>query len=393
MVSSEFSFQVDHTDGDARAGNFSTPHGTVSTPVFSAVATQATVKGLVPDEVVGLGAEMVLCNAYHLYLRPGIGAVQQMGGLHRFMGWSKPILTDSGGFQAFSMGALRKIDDDGIRFRSHIDGSDHWLGPESAIANQRRLGADILMCLDQCIAYGVSEKEVRDAMDLTHRWAEACYQSHLASGVADEQALFGIVQGGAFPEMRNESARFITTIPFKGYAIGGLAVGESKAQMYEITGLVAGQLPQDKPRYLMGVGSPEDLVECVSLGVDMFDCVLPTRVARNGALFTRQGRVDITKRRFADQITPLDEECDCYTCQHFSAGYLWHLFRAKELLAPRLATIHNLRFIYKLMADIRDAIVRSRFQQFRRDFLSEYRPTDEAARQEQKEKWLKARGG
>ena len=393
MVSSAFSFQLDHTDGDARAGKFSTPHGTVSTPVFSAVATQATVKGLVPDEVVGLGAEMVLCNAYHLYLRPGIGAVEQMGGLHRFMGWSKPILTDSGGFQAFSMGALRKIDDDGIRFRSHIDGSDHWLGPESAIANQRRLGADILMCLDQCIAYGVSEKEVRDAMELTHRWAEICYQSHRASGVSDEQALFGIIQGGAFTELRNESARFITSIPFKGYAIGGLAVGESKAQMYEIAGLVAGQLPQDKPRYLMGVGSPEDLVECVSLGIDMFDCVLPTRVARNGALFTRQGRVDITKRRFADQTAPLDDDCDCYTCQHFSAGYLWHLFRAKELLAPRLATIHNLRFIYKLMAEMRDAIVHDRFQQFRGDFRSAYHPTDEVARQKQKEKWLQARGG
>ena len=393
MAYSGFSFQVVHTGGDARAGNFSTPHGTVSTPVFSTVATQATVKGLVPDEVTGLGAEMVLCNAYHLYLRPGIGAVEQMGGLHRFMGWSKPILTDSGGFQAFSMGALRKIDDDGIRFRSHIDGSDHWLGPELAIANQRRLGADILMCLDQCIGYGVSEKEVRDAMELTHRWAEVCYQSHRASGAADEQALFGIVQGGAFTELRNESSRFITGIPFKGYAIGGLAVGESKAQMYEITGLVAGQLPQDKPRYLMGVGSPEDLVECVSLGVDMFDCVLPTRVARNGALFTRQGRVDITKRRFADQTTPLDEDCDCYACQHFSAGYLWHLFRAKELLAPRLATIHNLRFIYRLMAEMRDAIVHDRFQQFHRDFWSAYRPTDEAARQEQKEKWLQARGG
>jgi queuine tRNA-ribosyltransferase len=388
-----FSFRLDHTDGLARAGELITSHGNVSTPAFMTVATQATVKSLLPEEVASLGAEIVLSNAYHLYLRPGIDAVARLGGLHRFMGWSKPILTDSGGFQAFSMGALRKIDEDGIRFRSHIDGSEHRFGPELAIANQRGLGADIIMCLDQCIAHGVSKDEVRRAMDRTHRWAQICYDSHEASGKADDHALFGIVQGGAFPDLRDESARHITGIPFLGYAIGGLAVGESKAELYQVAGQVAGQLPQDKPRYLMGVGSPEDLVECVASGVDMFDCVLPTRVARNGALFTRTGRVDITKRRYADQAEPLDEDCDCYGCRNFSAAYLWHLFKAKELLALRLATMHNLRFILRLMKDMREAILENRFGDFQREFWDAYRPTDEAARQAQKDKWLKARGG
>ena len=388
-----FSFQLQHTDGEARAGELVTLHGNVSTPAFMSVATQATVKGLLPEEVESLGAEIVLCNAYHLYLRPGVEAVARLGGLHRFMGWSRPILTDSGGFQAFSMGALRKVDEDGIRFRSHIDGSEHRFGPELAVANQRGLGADIIMCLDQCIAHGVSKDEVRRAMDRTHRWAEVCYQTHQASGAADEQALFGIVQGGAFADLRDESARHITGIPFPGYVIGGLAVGESKAELYQIAGQVAAQLPQDKPRYLMGVGSPEDLVECVARGVDMFDCVLPTRVARNGALFTRTGRVDITKRIYADQAEPLDEDCDCHGCRNFSAAYLWHLFRAKELLALRLATMHNLRFILRLMQEMREAIINDRFNDFQRGFWDAYRPTDEAARQDQKNKWLKARGG
>lgn len=388
-----FSFQLQHTDGEARAGELVTPHGNVSTPAFMSVATQATVKGLLPEEVESLGAEIVLCNAYHLYLRPGVEAIARLGGLHRFMGWSRPILTDSGGYQAFSMGALRKVDEDGIRFRSHIDGSEHRFGPELAVANQRGLGADIIMCLDQCIAHGVSKDEVRRAMDRTHRWAEVCYQTHQASGAADEQALFGIVQGGAFADLRDESARHITGIPFPGYAIGGLAVGESKAELYQIAGQVAAQLPQDKPRYLMGVGSPEDLVECVARGVDMFDCVLPTRVARNGALFTRTGRVDITKRKYADQAEPLDEDCDCYGCRNFSAAYLRHLFRAKELLALRLATMHNLRFILRLMQEMREAIINDRFNDYQRGFWDAYRPTDEAARQDQKNKWLKARGG
>ncbi|MCH8351188.1 MAG: tRNA guanosine(34) transglycosylase Tgt [Chloroflexi bacterium] len=393
MAEAGFSFQVSSTQGQARAGEITTPNGRVATPAFMSVATQATVKGLAPDEVVSLGAEMVLCNAYHLYLRPGVDVVAGMGGLHRFMGWSRPILTDSGGFQAFSMGALRKVDDSGIQFRSHIDGSAHRLSPQVAMDIQRRLGADIIMCLDQCIAFGAPKEQVSQAMERTHRWAAACHQDHLSSGASQRQALFGIVQGGSFADLRDESTGYISGIPFDGYAIGGLAVGESKERMYQVVEQVTGRLPQDKPRYLMGVGSPEDLVEGVARGVDMFDCVLPTRVARNGALFTRQGRVDITKRQFAEQGEPVDQGCDCYTCQNFSAGYLRHLFRAKELLAPRLASIHNLRFIMRLMADMRRAILEGRFQEFRQEFLGSYQPTNEIARQQQKEKWLQARGG
>ena len=388
-----FSFRLDHTDGSARAGEIATPHGNALTPAFMPVGTQATVKGLTPEEVAGTGAQVVLCNAYHLYLRPGVDAVARFGGLHRFMHWNGPILTDSGGFQVFSMGALRKVDEDGVRFRSHIDGSEHRIGPKEAIANQQRLGADIIMCLDQCIAHGVSRNDVRSAMDRTHRWAAECYQTHSTSANFDSQALFGIVQGGAFSELRDESAKRISEIPFHGYAIGGLAVGESKQQMYDITRQVAGLLPQDKPRYLMGVGSPEDLVECVAQGVDMFDCVLPTRVARNGALFTRYGRVNITKRSFADVDGPVDPECDCYGCRNFSAGYLWHLFRAKEMLGLRMASTHNLRYLFRLMEEMREAILNDRFESFRRAFWESYRPTDEATRQEQKEKWLRARGG
>ncbi len=393
-----FSFRLLHSNGAARAGEMVTPHGTVRTPVFSAVATQGSVKGLTPDEVLAAGAEMVLSNAYHLYLRPGVDAVDSFGGVHGFMGWPRPVLTDSGGFQAFSMGALRKVDDQGIRFRSHIDGSDHMMTPEKAVENQRIIGADIIMCLDQCIAYGESREQVRRAMDRTHRWAEQCLQTHRKSGAYRKQALFGIVQGGTFPDLREESTGYITGLEFdglefNGYAIGGLAVGENKEQMYAITAQVAAKLPADKPRYLMGVGSPEDLVESVARGVDMFDCVLPTRVARNGALFTSSGRVDVTKRRFADQSGPVEEGCDCYACQRFSAGYLWHLFRAKEMLGPRLASIHNLRFIYRLMGDMREAILEERFEAFRRDFRNTYRPTDERARQQQKEQWLRARGG
>jgi len=392
MAHSKFSFQLNNTDGRARLGELSTPHGQVSTPAFMPVATQATVKSLTPAEVVAQGAEMILSNAYHLYLRPGVDAVERLGGLHRFMGWQRPILTDSGGFQAFSMGALRRLDDDGILFRSHIDGSEHRFTPELATTNQVRLGVDIMMCLDQCIAFGADKGEVNEAMARTHRWAQVCHQIHTDSAWADQQALFGIVQGGAFTDLREESADCITSIPFQGYAIGGLAVGESKSQMYEITQLVADRLPVDKPRYLMGVGSPEDLVESVARGVDMFDCVLPTRVARNGALFTSEGRVNISNRRFADLDEPLEADCDCYTCINFSAAYLWHLYKAKELLALRLGSIHNLRFIMRLMNTIREAIREDCFDGFHTDFMSTYKPTDEATRQNQKLRWLKARG-
>ena len=395
MPKAKFNFQLHHTDGAARAGELETPHGKALTPFFMPVATQATVKGLTAEEVRDVGAQVVLSNAYHLYLRPGVETVVKLGGLHKFMGWDGPILTDSGGFQAFSMGPLREVSDDGIRFRSHIDGSEHNFTPELATANQEGLAPDIAMCFDQCIAYGASEKQVRQAMERTHRWAQSCFDAHQSSatGAASGQVLFGIVQGGTFPEMRDESARAISAIPFHGYAVGGLAVGENKEDMYRFTGQVADVLPEDKPRYLMGVGSPEDLVEGVARGIDMFDCALPTRVARNGSLFTPEGRVDITKARYAEQQGPLDETCDCYTCRDYSAAYLRHLFRAKELLGLRLASIHNLRFVLALMERIRASILEKRFDAFRRDFLDRYQPANEAARQAQKEQWLQTRSG
>jgi queuine tRNA-ribosyltransferase len=392
-MAEQFSFQLQKTQGMARAGEFKTPHGRVATPAFMPVATQATVKALTPDEVVSVGASIVLSNAYHLHLRPGVEAIKRLGGLHHFMSWSRPILTDSGGFQAFSMGSLRRVDDSGIRFRSHIDGSEHHFTPELATRNQEGLGVDILMCLDQCIAFGATRDEITQAMRRTHQWAEICYQTHASSETATSQVQFGIVQGGTFPDLRDESARFIASIPFDGYAIGGLAVGESKSEMYLVTQQVSEQLPAGRPRYLMGVGSPEDLVESVARGVDIFDCVLPTRVARNGALFTRQGRVNILNRRFADLDQPLEANCDCYACWNFSAAYLRHLFKAREILGPRLATVHNLRFILRLMTEMHDAILEERFDQFRSDFLSTYQPTDDAVRQKQKEKWLLARDG
>tara|TARA_B100001167_G_scaffold52712_1_gene30599 strand:+ start:2831 stop:4018 length:1188 start_codon:yes stop_codon:yes gene_type:complete len=395
MPKAKFNFQLHHTDGAARAGELETPHGKALTPLFMPVATQATVKGLTAEEVRDVGAQVVLSNAYHLYLRPGVETVVKLGGLHKFMGWDGPILTDSGGFQAFSMGPLREVSDVGIRFRSHIDGSEHNFTPELATANQEGLAPDIAMCFDQCIAYGASEKQVRQAMERTHRWAQSCFDAHQSSatGAASGQVLFGIVQGGTFPEMRDESARAISAIPFHGYAVGGLAVGENKEDMYRFTGQVADVLPEDKPRYLMGVGSPEDLVEGVARGIDMFDCALPTRVARNGSLFTPEGRVDITKARYAEQQGPLDETCDCYTCRDYSAAYLRHLFRAKELLGLRLASIHNLRFVLALMERIRASILEKRFDAFRRDFLDRYQPANEAARQAQKEQWLQTRSG
>ena len=394
MAESNFSFQLRQGESAGpRAGQFHTPHGSVLTPAFMPVATQATVKGLSPAEVREVGAQIVLNNAYHLFLRPGVETVQKMGGVQEFMAWNGPVLTDSGGFQAFSMGALRKIDDAGINFRSHFDGSAHFLSPELATRNQLELGADIIMCLDQCISFGANRNEVVVAMERTHRWAEMCHQFHAGSGLEKRQALFGIIQGGTFDDLRDASTRYISDIPFQGYAIGGLAVGESKEQMYQTTGQVAAQLPTDKPRYLMGVGSPEDLVECAARGVDLFDCVLPTRVGRNGALFTKLGRVDITKAGYLEQREPVEEDCDCYTCRNYSAAYVCHLFRAKELLGARLASIHNLRFLLRLTASMRKAILEGTFGEFRREFHDKYVPTSEAARQEQKEKWLKARGG
>ena len=392
MTASAFSFRLERTDGPARAGEIVTPHGSAPTPLFMPVATQATVKGLTPGEVSEVGGQVVLSNAYHLYLRPGVKTVNDLGKLHGFMRWPGPILTDSGGFQAFSMGSLRKVTDEGIRFRSHLDGSEHHFTPELATMNQVGLGADIIMCFDQCIAYGATEKEVRQAMERTHSWAAECHRVHRDSGAWPGQALFGIVQGGTFPHLRDESSEAIKAIPFDGYAVGGLAVGEDKEQLYGFTKQVTSHLPLDKPRYLMGVGSPEDLVEGVARGIDMFDCALPTRVARNGAMFTPDGRIDVTKKRYSEVRGPVDEECDCYACANYSAAYIHHLFRAREILGLRLASMHNLRFVLRLMELIRDSIREGRFDSFSREFLARYRPTNEAARQEHKLRWLQERG-
>jgi queuine tRNA-ribosyltransferase len=310
-----------------------------------------------------------------------------MGGLQAFMGWPGPILTDSGGFQTFSLGRLNKVSDEGVTFRSHVDGSERFLSPEMCMEYQVLLGADIAMVLDQCPPYGLDEAGVQLAMSRTHRWAERCKEAHRQG----DQALFAIVQGGVSADLRRESAAALAAMDFDGYAVGGLSVGEPKASMYQMVSLMGETLPHDKPRYLMGVGSPEDLVECVAHGMDIFDCALPTRVARNGGLLTRRGRVNVDNAPFREQSGPIDESCDCYTCRSFSAAYLHHLFRARELLAYRLASIHNLRFVIRLMEDARRAIVEGAFAPFRDRFLSEYRTTDEAVRRSQKDKWLRRR--
>ncbi len=379
-------FEVESTcpQTSARAGMLTTPHGSVPTPAFMPLATQGSVKSLSPDDVQNLEAKILLGNAYHLYLRPGIEIINEFGGLRRFMAWEGPILTDSGGFQVFSLGHLRKINDEGAVFCSHIDGSEHFLTPELAIEIQETLGADIVMAFDECAPHDASPETVREAMNRTHRWAERCLARHRRR----DQALFGIVQGGTSLEMRRESAGTLVKMDFPGYAIGGLSVGEPKDFMYPVTRETAALLPADKPRYLMGVGSPEDLVECVSYGVDMFDCALPTRIARNGALFTRDGRVNLRNARFKNQMEPIDPSCDCYTCRTFSAAYLHHLFKCGELLGYRLATIHNLRFILKLMDRMRRAIIEGDFPQFKEDFLAGYRTVDEQTRVTQKAKWI-----
>jgi queuine tRNA-ribosyltransferase len=375
------------TCSGARAGELVTPHGVVPTPVFLPVGSQATVKTLTPDEVKDIGFAMVLANTYHLYLRPGIEVVKKMGGLHKFMAWDAAMLTDSGGYQIFSLAPLCRINDDGVTFRSHIDGSEHFITPELAMSYQEALGADVIMVLDECSAYGDSQEKVKQAMMRTHRWAERCWRARERRG----QALYAIVQGGIFPELRRQSGEFLTELDFDGYAIGGLSVGEPKETTMTLTEMTADLLPENKPRYLMGVGSPEDIVEGVARGIDIFDCALPTRVARNGALFTGWGRRNIRNAAFSRLERPVDPDCDCYACRHFSAAYLSHLFKSEELLAYRLATIHNLRFISNLMRKIRSAILDGTFSTFRESFLAGYKTTDETTRFDQKQKWLRGR--
>ena len=375
-----FGFDIDEVDTGSRArvGMLHTPHGDIPTPVFAPVGTQATVKTLTPDELAELGTKLILANTYHLYLRPGADLVERLGGLHRFMGWRGPILTDSGGFQVFSLESLRKVSDEGVVFRSHIDGSEHVFSPEKSIEIQERLGADIIMALDEC-PDPLNYEYNRAALGRTHRWAERCLHAHTRA----DQALFGILQGGIFPDLREESARFLTALDFPGYAVGGLSVGEPKEKTWEVLDFTVPLLPRDKPRYLMGVGSPEDLFEGVERGIDIFDCALPTRLARNGALFTSHGRINLRKAEFAEVATPVEDGCTCYACRHFSLAYLHHLYKAKEILGLRLNTIHNVHFVLELMRRIRAALQKGTFAQLKASFYENYVPVqDEAQRRE-----------
>jgi queuine tRNA-ribosyltransferase len=364
---SAFDFSLQARDGRGRAGTFTTPHGPLATPVFAPVGTQATVKALTPDQLEALGASLILANTYHLYLRPGDELIGRMGGLHRFMHWNGPILTDSGGFQVFSLTNRSSVDADGVTFRSHLDGSEHRLTPEKAIAIQENLGADIIMALDVCPAPN-DRPAVELATERTHRWAERCLAAH----TRDDQALFGIVQGGVFDDLRRQSAAFIGGSDFVGIGIGGLSVGESKAETLAALDLLDDALPEDRPRYLMGVGSPDDLVEGVQRGVDMFDCVLPTRMARNHAALTPTGRLNLRRADYAEDDRPIDPECACYTCRTFTRSYLRHLCVAGEMLAATLLSIHNLHTLVALMRDLRQAILDSRLEAFAEEFRRDY---------------------
>jgi queuine tRNA-ribosyltransferase len=370
----------------ARAGVVRTPHGEIATPVFMPVGTNATVKAVGPDDLERLGASIVLSNTYHLLLRPGPELVAEFGGLHGFMRWNRPILTDSGGFQVFSLGNLREVTDDEVRFRSHLDGSPVTLTPERVMEIEALLGADIILPLDECPPYPSPPEVVRAATARTHRWAERA----LRSKVRHDQALFGIPQGGMDAELRAASAQFVGSLPFDGFSIGGLSVGEPKPLMWRMLEAAVPELPDAKPRHLLGVGSPDDLLEGIARGVDMFDCVLPTRTARTGGLYTREGRLNIRNARFRAEHGPVDPTCDCYTCRTFSSGYLHHLIRAEdddtrgELLYYRLASIHNLRFLVRLMEEARAAIVGGTFPAFKDEFLAGFTPPDRAAAEEQK---------
>ncbi len=362
-----FEFNLAKRSGNARAGVFHTPHGDIPTPIFAPVGTQAPVKSVTPAQLEDIGAVLVLSNTYHLYLRPGADLVAEMGGLHEFMRWPHPILTDSGGFQVFSLAEMRKIDEDGVTFKSHIDGSSHRFTPEKSIEIQQKLGADIIMAFDECAPPYDRDYNER-AMKRTHAWAERC----LKAKTRPDQALFGIVQGGIFPDLRQQSAEFISSLGFPGHAIGGLSVGETKAEMNAMLEVVNEVLPQDKPRYLMGVGSPEDLIHGIQRGVDIFDCVLPTRLARHTSAMTRTGRINLMNAVNARDPRPIDANCRCYACQNFTRAYLRHLIVAKELLASTLISIHNLYTLLELVRDARAAILNDTFDDFAGNFLENY---------------------
>jgi queuine tRNA-ribosyltransferase len=353
----------------ARLGKLHTPHGVIETPIFMPVGTLATVKTLSPEELKDMNAQIILSNTYHLFLRPGHDIVQEAGGLHRFMNWDRPILTDSGGFQVFSLSNLRKIDEEGVQFRSHLSGEKLFISPEKATEIQNALGADIMMAFDECAPYPADRDYVKSSLERTTRWAERCLKAHQRP---QDQALFGIVQGGMYEDLRAQSAREITSLDFPGYAIGGLSVGEPKDIMNEVLEHTTPLLPQHKARYLMGVGSPDALLDGVIRGIDMFDCVLPTRIARNGTTMTSEGRLVVRNAKFARDYGPLDPKCDCYTCRNYSRAYIRHLIKCEETFGFRLTSYHNLYFLLKLMENIREAIRQDALLDYRNQFFEEY---------------------
>lgn len=353
----------------ARRGVVHTPHGDIQTPVFMPVGTQATVKAMRPEQVKEMGANIILSNTYHLYLRPGHELIKEAGGLHKFMNWDKAILTDSGGFQVFSLAKMRKITEEGVKFQSHIDGSRHILTPEKAMEIQNALGSDIMMAFDECIPYPADRRYVKDSLERTTRWLKRCKEAHTN---VEKQSLFGIMQGGMYKDLRKQSAEEIVELDLPGYAIGGLSVGEPKDIMLEVLDDCVDYLPEEKARYMMGVGSPDYLFEGVERGVDMFDCVLPTRIARHGLCMTSYGRVNIKNKKYERDFTPLDPECDCYTCRNYSKAYLRHLFKADELLSHMLLSNHNIHFLLKMMENIRTAIEEDRFLEYKKEFYDKY---------------------
>jgi len=365
-VSDTFSILHRDTSCGARLGSLKTIHGCIETPIFMPVGTNATVKAMTPEDLLAVKAQIILANTYHLYLRPGHRLIEQLGGLHRFMNWDRPILTDSGGFQVFSLGELRKISEEGVKFQSHLDGSYHFLTPELAVQIQESLGSDIIMCFDECPPATADYDYVKRSLELTTRWARRCKDAHQREG----QQLFGIIQGGMHYDLRARSLDDICSIGFDGYALGGLSVGEEKEQMYGVMEACAPLMPHDAPRYIMGIGAPEDLLEAVWHGYDMFDCVMPTRNARNGMLFSSQGRINIKAKVYEEDAGPLDPECGCHVCRTYSRAYLRHLYRAGEILASQLNTYHNLYFFLDLMRRAREAIRENRFSEFRKDFIA-----------------------
>jgi queuine tRNA-ribosyltransferase len=360
-------FQVLDHEGSARLGKLQLIHGEVDTPIFMPVGTQATVKGMSKEELEKVNAQIILSNTYHLFLRPGHELIKEAGGLNKFMNWDRPILTDSGGFQVYSLSKLRKITEEGVWFQSHLDGSSLLFTPEKVMEIEHALGADIIMAFDECPPYPAEYEYVKESLERTTRWAKRCQQAHRT-----QQALFGIVQGGIFPDLRQRSAEQLVELDFPGYALGGLSVGESKEYMYQAIEINTSILPWDKPRYLMGVGTPEDIIAAVARGVDMFDCVIPTRLARHGTVITSKGNLTVRNAVYKRDFRPLDEECSCHVCKHYTRAYIRHLIKAEEFLGSRLCTWHNLHFLLNLMSEIRQSIKEKRFELFSRDFLVKY---------------------